>query len=100
MKYTHRHAAAVSLLSLACFACGSSLTQAGAQIREADPPRVAQCVFLGTVVGHVGRFHPSPIQDAETEALNAAAGKGATHVVWVSLTGATASARAYRCSGG
>src|SRR5271167_3634013 len=104
MNTMHRYAIfGVSCLCLASVACGSSLTVGGARIRESDPERVGQCAFLGTVAGRVGPFDPSPIHDAQTEALNAAAERGATRVVWVSLStshGATAFARAYRCSGG
>jgi|HubBroStandDraft_1064217.scaffolds.fasta_scaffold00177_28 hypothetical protein len=104
MNHIHCHAIlGVSSLCLASVGCGSSLTVGSAHIREADPERVGQCAFLGTVVGHAGSFDSSPVHDAQTEALNAAAEKGATRVVWVSLSvsrGATAFARAYQCSGG
>jgi len=81
--------------------CAPSLTMAAAQIREAPPEGVGQCVFLGTVVGDVRA--PHRVDDAKTDALNRAADRGATHLVWVSVSagrGATAMGRAYRCSGG
>jgi hypothetical protein len=96
----------VFLLSLACLtasasACATSLNLGAAQIHEAPPEGVAQCTFLGTVVGHVGPFHPSALDDAKADALNHAAEVGATQVVWASISagyGATAMAQAYRCS--
>jgi hypothetical protein len=93
------------LLCLASVAsgCAPALSPAGAQLREAAPDAVGECMFLGTVVGNVGRFDPSPIDDAKIDALNRAAAKGASRVVWASVSagrGATAMARAYRCSGG
>jgi flavin-binding protein dodecin len=79
--------------------CAPSLTMAAAQIREAPPEGVGQCVFLGTVVGRARHR----VDDAKTDALNRAADRGATHLVWLSVSGgrgATAMGRAYRCSGG
>jgi hypothetical protein len=76
--------------------CAPSLTLGGAQVREVPPEAVSQCRFLGTVVGNA-RYGPM------TDALNRAGEKGATNVVWLSVTGgrgATAVARAYRCSSG
>jgi hypothetical protein len=76
--------------------CAPSLTLGGAQVREVPPEAVSQCAFLGTVVGNA-RYGPM------TDALNRAGEKGATNVVWLSVTGgrgATAVARAYRCSSG
>jgi hypothetical protein len=88
-------------LSVSCFpslvsGCAPSLTLAGAQVHEAPPEGISQCRFLGTVVG-TARYGPM------TDALNRAGEKGATHVVWLSVSGgrgATAMARAYRCSSG
>jgi hypothetical protein len=76
--------------------CAPSLTLAGAQVHEAPPEAVSQCTFLGTVVGNA-RYGPM------TDVLNRAGEKGATHIVWLSVSGgrgATALARAYRCSSG
>jgi hypothetical protein len=88
-------------LSLSGFAslvsgCAPSLTLGGAQVREVPPEAVSQCRFLGTVVGNA-RYGPM------TDALNRAGEKGATHIVWLSVScgrGATAMARAYRCASG
>ena len=90
----------ISLLSLPCLTavasgCATSLDLGAAQIHEAPPEAVTQCAFLGTVVGHVGPFHPSAIEDAKADALNRAAERGATQVVWASISaghGATAMA--------
>jgi hypothetical protein len=109
MSYSPRFSGfALPLLCLASVAfgvsgCAPALSPAGAQLREAAPEAVGECMFLGTVVGNVGRFDPSPIDDAKIDALNHAAEKGASRVVWASVSagrGATAMARAYRCSGG
>jgi hypothetical protein len=105
MSYLSRFSSFASpLLCLASLAsgCAPALSPAGAQLREAAPEAVGECVFLGTVVGNVGRFDPSPIDDAKIDALNRAAERGASRVVWESVSagrGATAMARAYRCSG-
>jgi hypothetical protein len=91
--------ALIGFVSLAS-ACAPSLTHAGAQIREAAPEGVTQCVFLGTVIDDSGQ---SAIEFARIDALNRAAERGTTHVVWVSVSashGATAMARAYRCEAG
>ncbi len=76
--------------------CAPSLTLAGAQVHEAPPEAVSQCRFLGTVVGNA-RYGPM------TDAVNRAGEKGATHVVWLSVSGgrgARAMGRAYQCSAG
>jgi hypothetical protein len=87
-------------VSLAPFvaSCAASLSGPASQIHEAPPEGVASCQFLGTVVGE---HFPRSIEDAQTEALNRAAERGANTVVWVSVSDShhsTAMARAYRCS--
>jgi hypothetical protein len=56
--------------------CAPSLTLVGAQIREAAPEGVSSSAFLGTVVGNVGPFDQSAIDDAKTDALNRGAERG------------------------
>jgi hypothetical protein len=83
--------------------CETSITPAGAQVREAAPESVTNCVFLGTVFGSASSFDwklPT-VENAQSDALNRAGDMGATHIVWTSLSGGrgpVALARVYRCS--
>jgi hypothetical protein len=79
--------------------CGVSLTAAATQVRDTAPELVTGCSFVGTVVGEA--TPPQGVNDAMKDALNKAAERGATHVVWVGANGGrgpVAMARAYRCS--
>lgn len=89
------------LLALVPLASGCvTLTPAAARLREAAPEGVTQCAFQGTVIGvdNKASFGGSTVERAKTDALNRAAERGATHVVWLSVSGNTAMARAYQCS--
>jgi hypothetical protein len=96
------HLATSLVCAMACLACGSELPLSvrAAQIHEAAPEDMGKCVFLGTVVGSTRSYAwvSQTVENAQTDALNQAAGHGATHVVWVSVSGATAMARGYRCA--
>jgi hypothetical protein len=81
--------------TVACLACDPvPLSPAADRIEEAAPESVGKCAFLGTVIGG-----GMTVQDAQTDAMNRAANRGATHIVWVSVVQgrATAMARAYSC---
>jgi hypothetical protein len=96
---------AVGLLALNIMACASTPSVAAASIVETDEKGVEQCTFLGLVSGSSmlgGAVQERARENAKTAALEDAAKKGATHIVWTdvhstSQNGASAQGRAYRC---
>jgi hypothetical protein len=85
--------------------CSSTATPAASRITETDERGVEQCTFVALVNGSSmlgGAMQGRARENAKTDALNDAAEKGATHIVWVDVTstvsnGASAQGRAYRC---
>ena len=94
----------IALLALPFVAaCATSRSQAAMRVQEADASVVAGCTFLGEVSGTSGwggLAASTGIENAKNQALDQAAKKGATHVVWNALAGGwgpSASGKAYRC---
>jgi len=90
--------AAVGLTAVAMIGC-STLTPAGAAVRESSGRGLEACEYLGEFVGRA----PAP-HDAQIDALNAAGAGGATVVVWDQVgaptwptRGTYISAKGYRC---
>ena len=85
--------------------CVSNITPKAAAIVETDEKGVANCEFAGLVSGSSllgGAVQERARENAKTHALNEAAGKGATHIVWTDVSstktqGASAQGRAYKC---
>lgn len=87
------------LVAFALFCgCGGASPRA-ARIRTVDPRAVESCVYVGDVHGDVPGTLGGGLDGAKVEAQEEAAGKGATHVVWVGVDSREAEAygRAYRC---
>ena len=84
--------------------CATTLTKSAQQIAPADEKSVASCKIVGDVQGSSGWGNAAAsvgMQNATNETLERAAELGATHIVWVNVTGAyvsTAHGRAYRCN--
>ena len=95
--------AVLVLILLPLGACATSRSAAAMRVQEADSNMVAGCTFLGEVAGTSsvgGAVASTGIENAKNEALERAAGKGATHVVWNALVGGeqpSVSGKAYRC---
>ena len=95
----------ISLLTLACLTtgCATRLSAEAKSVQTADERMVAACSFLGEVQGTSGWGNlaaSTGMQNARNSAQEAAAGKGATHIVWVNVAGGFspyAVGRAYRC---
>ena len=73
-------------------------------IIEIDDSGVADCEFLGTIFKSVTAgllFGSTALEAAHNQVLDDAAGRGATHVIWMGQGGGgmtqNASAKAYRC---
>lgn len=90
-------------LVLVCLAgCVITPSIAASRIKEADASMVSGCTYVGEVYGTSGVNDPEVgIANAKTQALEQAASKRATHVVWNSLvadrTQPNVSGKAYRC---
>jgi D-serine dehydratase len=75
-------------------------------VQEADSNMVAGCSYLGEVSGTSGwggLAASTGIENAKNQALEQAARKRATHVVWNTLAGGmspSVSGKAYRCPSG
>lgn len=90
------------LLTLALGGCAVAPTQQARQITQTeDLDAVAGCQYIAPVNGVEpllsGTNALSGAPNARAQALNAAAGQGATHVVWKQVQGAYANGSAYRC---
>lgn len=83
--------------------CATTLSPAAAKIQPADHSMVAECNYLGNVSGSSGWGNLAAsvgMRNAKNEALDKAAAMGATHVVWMNITGGYspyAVGRVYRC---
>jgi hypothetical protein len=96
-----RYLAALLLLT----GCAVQPTERATSIREATADMVAKCEFVGTVTGasSLGGMaaRDTAIENAKTEALNRAATRGATRVVWKALDNSFSSSHAvgdaFRC---
>jgi hypothetical protein len=91
-----------AFLALPCLVgCMSARSPAASQIREADVNMVSGCTYVGEVFGSSGAEDPDVgIENAKTRALEQAASKQATHVVWNALVAGkqpNVSGKAYRC---
>lgn len=86
-----------------CSACVTDLSPQAKAIQPADERMVSSCTFLGEVQGSsvLGDVLASQgMQNAQNEAQELAAAKGATHIVWRYTAGGQtpyAVGRAYRC---
>lgn len=98
--------ACLILVSLVLAACSTALSENASKIRWASSPAdVARCSYLGVVDGTSRQSGSANIStgrnNARNEALNRAAGKGATHVRWMtedeSWSGIHYTAEAYNC---
>lgn len=83
--------------------CATARSPAAAKVQEADATMVAGCTYLREVSGTSGwggLAASTGIENAKNEALDQAAKKGATHVVWNAMDGGwspSVSGKAYRC---
>jgi hypothetical protein len=89
-------------LVLACLVgCVTARSPAASQNREADISMVSGCTYVGEVFGTSVVEEPVVgIENAKTQALEQAASKQATHVVWNALVAGkqpNVSGKAYRC---
>lgn len=100
--------AAALFLGLALAAgCASTASPAASRLVEADERAVAACEFDGLVSGSSmlgGAVQEKARENAKVAALEEAAKKGATHIVWTEVrstmsNGASAQGRAFRCQG-
>lgn len=81
--------------------CLTTRSPAAARIKEADNAMVAGCTYVGEVYGS-DQNSPADVgmENAKTEALEQAASKRATHVVWNALVASehtSVSGKAYLC---
>lgn len=90
--------------ALVASGCATSLSSSAASIVEADEAMVAGCQFLGTFNGTSGWGGTAGAglgaNNAKNAVMERAAKKGATHVVFMSLSGGMftkAAGRAYKC---
>lgn len=107
MKTTKALLTAVLVISTVAVSssCASTPSASAASIVETDEKGVAQCSFVATVSGSSmlgGAVQERARENAKTAALEQAAKKGATHIVWTDVhstvsNGASAQGRAYRC---
>ena len=83
--------------------CATTLSPLGYRVVEADSSMVSQCTFLGTVEGgsELGSVaQETGMHNAKNRALEEAAERGATHVVFENIAGGSSSyavGRAYSC---
>jgi hypothetical protein len=104
-KNTSLLALVATLASMLLPSCASTPSASAASIIEADEKAVSQCTFLALVSGSSmlgGAVQERARENARTAALESAAKKGATHIVWTDVSstlsnGASAQGRAYRC---
>lgn len=81
----------------------TSLSPSAAKILSADDKMVVGCTYVGDVDGFSGwggLATPTGIQNAKNEATEKAAALGATHILWINISGGmgpTAYGRAYIC---
>jgi hypothetical protein len=97
----------VSIAFLACASglvgCATTQSPAASKVKDADESMVVGCSYLGDVHGSSaldGDFFQTGMQNARTDAVEEAAKKGASHVVWNSSAGGRrpfVGGRAYRC---
>jgi hypothetical protein len=76
-----------SFVSLSLYGCVSASPKAQS-IKEADERMIANCEFLGTISsssGWGGVAREGGLQNAKNDALNKAAEKGATHLIWTNV---------------
>lgn len=91
------------LLPWVVVGCASTPSGSALRVKIAEPHEVAKCKFVTNVKGSsiLGNLAGSRgIENSKTEALEKAAGAGATHVVWKDTSwfmGSSASGEAYRC---
>ena len=92
-----------ALLGPVCLVgCVITPSVAASRIKEADASMVSGCTYVGEVYGASSVNDPEVgIANAKTQALEQAASKRATHVVWNSLvadrTQPNVSGKAYPC---
>jgi hypothetical protein len=97
-----RVAALLACVSLS--SCATTLSTAARGIVPADDKMVADCKFVGDVQGSSGFGNVAAsvgMENAKNEALEKAAKLGATHVVFVTVSGGYspyATGKAYKCS--
>lgn len=92
-----------STLFTSALACSTTLSPEAFRVHEADEKMIRGCSFLGSVEGASslgGMSQETGMQNAKNRAIEAAADRGATHIVIDSITGGYSpyvSGRAYRC---
>ncbi len=96
-------AGVLAVTALVLPSCATRLSAAGALIKEVDQSAVAGCEFVGKVEGTSGweGLSSTPgITQGKNEALNDAARRGITHVVWDQVSKGVAQSvtgRGFRC---
>ena len=94
---------AILLCSMICSGCATTLSTSGLSVREADEKMVTECRFLGSVQGSSGFGNVAAsvgMQNAKNQAIERAAGMGATHIVFGDIRGGyspSVQGRAYTC---
>ena len=91
-----------SLLLVVLTGCATALTERAQSIQVVDGTQIEGCTHLGAVNGWspIGECCEAGITDAENKALNLAAHRGATHLVWTGISRAsqtTVVAHIYKC---
>lgn len=103
MSVSRLLSAAALVASAALCGCATGRSAAASRVQEADSNMVAGCTYVAEVSGTSGwggLAASTGIENAKNQALEQAARKGATHVVWNALAGGmgpSVSGKAYRC---
>ena len=98
-----RHTLLASVIITAAVGCSTTLSPEGFRVIEADERMVKECDFIASVEGGSGvggMSQETGMQNAKNQAIEAAADRGATHIVIDNVTGGYApyvNGRAYRC---
>jgi hypothetical protein len=95
------------VLPLMLMGCATTPSPQATAVRDADQKMVEGCEFVGDIMGTSPLgvvFGGMSTANAREMAVGQAADRGATHMVWASITppsfgsGAIASGKAYRCA--
>ena len=95
--------AIILLSSFIASGCATTLSSSAKRILDADAKMVEGCTYVGDVHGSSGWGNlaaSTGIQNAKNKAVERAAALGATHILWIDISGGYSpyvSGRAYKC---